>query len=89
MAVTVKLTLTLTLMKRDAVVFSLMKPLRFLNIAGCSKQRCGSPEGEECAHVQLREQLSLGLWVRQTISQRLKCRNHQSFLGVGHVQLDY
>lgn len=47
------------------------------------------PEGEESAHVQLREQLSLGLWVRQTISQRLKGGNHQSFLGVGHVKLHY
>lgn len=49
----------------------------------------GLPEGEECAHVQLRQQLSLGLWVRQTISQRLKSWNHQSFFGVGHVQLHH
>lgn len=34
------------------------------------------PEGEKSAHVQLRQQLSFGLWVRQTIPQCLKSWNH-------------
>lgn len=47
------------------------------------------PEGVESPHVQHGEQLSFGFGEGQTVTKRLEGWNHQSLLGVSHVQLHY
>lgn len=47
------------------------------------------PEGVESPHVQHGEQLSFGFGERQTVTKRLEGWNHQSLLGVSHVQLHH
>lgn len=57
----------------------------FINIFGMSQV----PEGVESPHVQHGEQLSFGFREGQAVTECLKGWDHQSFLGVSHVHLNY